>query len=181
MQTNQTVKQPSKTKKPRRSFGEWVKFQLSDWKKALKRDYDVYLLILPVVAVIVAAVLSFRNFWIAWDVQFSLFAFLAAVALFVFYAVPAIYFILLYTEGRKEVRARKVARSVRVRQTKTQQRVQSNLQQRYESPLQKQEPIVYMPNRRTSSTPHGTRRPQTANTSRSSRSRAQSSRSKRRH
>ena len=44
-------------------------------------------LILPVVAVIVAAVLSFRNFWIAWDVQFSLFAFLAAVALFVFYAV----------------------------------------------------------------------------------------------
>ena len=76
---------------------------------------------------------------------------LAAVALFVFYAVPAIYFILLYTEGRKEVRARKVARSVRVRQTKTQQRVQSNLQQRYESPLQKQEPIVYMPNRRTSS------------------------------
>ena len=106
---------------------------------------------------------------------------LAAVALFVFYAVPAIYFILLYTEGRKEVRARKVARSVRVRQTKTQQRVQSNLQQRYESPLQKQEPIVYMPNRRTSSPPHGTRRPQTANTSRSSRSRAQSSRSKRRH
>ena len=50
MQTNQTVKQPSKTKKPRRSFGEWVKFQLLDWKKALKRDYDVYLLILPVVA-----------------------------------------------------------------------------------------------------------------------------------
>ena len=79
------------------------------------------------------------------------------------------------------MRARKVARSVRVRQTKTQQRVQSNLQQRYESPLQKQEPIVYMPNRRTSSTPHGTRRPQTANTSRSSHSRAQSSRSKRRH
>lgn len=156
-------------------FGRRIELSLS------RRNSPRPGLILPVVAVIVAAVLSFRNFWIAWDVQFSLFAFLAAVALFVFYAVPAIYFILLYTEGRKEVRARKVARSVRVRQTKTQQRVQSNLQQRYESPLQKQEPIVYMPNRRTSSTPHGTRRPQTANTSRSSRSRAQLSRSKRRH
>ena len=147
-------------------FGRRIELSLS------RRNSPRPGLILPVVAVIVAAVLSFRNFWIAWDVQFRL---------FVFYAVPAIYFILLYTEGRKEVRARKVARSVRVRQTKTQQRVQSNLQQRYESPLQKQEPIVYMPNRRTSSTPHGTRRPQTANTSRSSRSRAQSSRSKRRH
>ena len=114
-------------------FGRRIELSLS------RRNSPRPGLILPVVAVIVAAVLSFRNFWIAWDVQFSLFAFLAAVALFVFYAVPAIYFILLYTEGRKEVRARKVARSVRVRQTKTQQRVQSNLQQRYESPLQKQD------------------------------------------
>ena len=128
-------------------FGRRIELSLS------RRNSPRPGLILPVVAVIVAAVLSFRTFWIAWDVQFSLFAFLAAVALFVFYAVPAIYFILLYTEGRKEVRARKVARSVRVRQTKTQQRVQSNLQQRYESPLQKQEPIVYMPNRRTSPPP----------------------------
>ena len=84
-------------------------------------------LILPVLAVIVAAGLSFRNFWIAWDVQFSVFAFLAAVALFVFYAVPAIYFILLYIEGRQEVRSRKLSRSVRARQVKTQQRVQANL------------------------------------------------------
>lgn len=106
-------------------------------------------LILPVLAVIVAAGLSFRNFWIAWDVQFSVFAFLAAVALFVFYAVPAIYFILLYIEGRQEVRSRKLSRSVRARQVKTQQSVQANLQQRYESPLVKQEPIIYMPEKRT--------------------------------
>ncbi len=111
-------------------------------------------LILPVVAVIVAAVLSFRNFWIAWDVKFGLFAFLAAVVLFVFYAVPAIYFILLYMEGRQEVRqevrSKRMTRSVRARQVKTQQRVQSNLQQRYESPLVKQEPIIYMPDQKTS-------------------------------
>lgn len=106
-------------------------------------------LILPVLAVIVAAALSFRNFWIAWDVQFGLFAFLAAVVLFVFYAVPAIYFILLYMEGRQEVRSKRMTRSVRARQVKTQQRVQSNLQQRYESPLVKQEPIIYMPEQKT--------------------------------
>lgn len=98
-------------------------------------------LILPVVAVIVAAVLSFRNFWIAWDVKFGLFAFLAAVVLFVFYAVPAIYFILLYMEGRQEVRSKRMTRSVRARQVKT--------QQRYESPLVKQEPIIYMPDQTT--------------------------------
>ena len=106
-------------------------------------------LILPVLAVIVAAALSFRNFWIAWDVKFGLFAFLAAVVLFVFYAVPAIYFILLYMEGRQEVRSKRMTRSVRARQVKTQQRVQSNLQQRYESPLVKQEPIIYMPEQKT--------------------------------
>ena len=49
MQTNQTVKQAGRQGKSRRSFGAWIKYQLSDWKKALKRDYDVYLLILPVV------------------------------------------------------------------------------------------------------------------------------------
>ncbi|MEE0434228.1 MAG: hypothetical protein UDB11_02340 [Peptococcaceae bacterium] len=130
-------------------------------------------LILPVLAVILAAALSFRNFWIAWDVEFSLFAFLAAVALFVFFAVPAIYFILLYVEGRKEVRARKVARSMRVRQAKTQQRVQPNLQQRYESPLVKQEPIVYMPSNRSNSNARTTRRPiTTSRTARSTRSAA---------
>ena len=74
-------------------FGRRIELSLS------RRNSPRPGLILPVVAVIVAAVLSFRNFWIAWDVQFSLFAFLAAVALFVFYAVPAIYFILLYTGG----------------------------------------------------------------------------------
>lgn len=139
-------------------------------------------LILPVVAVIVAAILSFRNFWIAWDVTFSLPAFLAAVALFVFYAVPAIYFILLYVEGRKEARARKLARSVRVRQVKTQQRVQSNLQHRYESPLKKQEPIIYMPDRRTQSTSRSSSRPQSARTSsaRQSRSRQTAAIDKRR-
>lgn len=130
-------------------------------------------LILPVLAVILAAALSFRNFWIAWDVEFSLFAFLAAVALFVFFAVPAIYFILLYVEGRKEVRARKVARSMRVRQAKTQQRVQPNLQQRYESSLVKQEPIVYMPSNRSNSNARTTRRPiTTSRTARSTRSAA---------
>lgn len=130
-------------------------------------------LILPVLAVILAAALSFRNFWIAWDVEFSLFAFLAAVALFVFFAVPAIYFILLYVEGRKEVRARKVARSMRVRQAKTQQRVQPNLQQRYESPLVKQEPIVYMPSNRSNSNARTTRRPiTTSRTAHSTRSAA---------
>lgn len=117
-------------------------------------------LILPIVAVIAAAVLSFRNFWIAWDIVFSPFAFLAAVALFVFYAVPAIYFILLYIEGRKEARARKQARSARVRQAKTQQRVQSNLQHRYDKPLEKQEPIVYMPERRTTTSPRTSTRRQ---------------------
>ncbi len=46
MEAKQTVKQA----KTRRSFGAWLKYQLVDWKKALKRDYDVYLLILPVIA-----------------------------------------------------------------------------------------------------------------------------------
>ena len=126
-------------------FGHRIETQLA------RRNSPRPGLILPLVAIFVAAGLSFRNFWIAWDVQFSLFAFLAAVALFVFYAVPAIYFVLLYIEGRQEVRARKTARSVRVRQVKTQQRVQSNMQQRYEAPLEKQEPIVYMPQESRSS------------------------------
>lgn len=141
-------------------------------------------LILPVVAVIVAAVLSFRNFWIAWDVKFGLFAFLAAVVLFVFYAVPAIYFILLYMEGRQEVRSKRMTRSVRARQVKTQQHVQSNLQQRYESPLVKQEPIIYMPDqttptpnvrapRKTAST---TSRPNNNQTSRKKRNRSSNTR-----
>lgn len=127
-------------------------------------------LILPVVAVIVAAVLSFRNFWIAWDVQFSVFAFLAAVALFVFYAVPAIYFILLYIEGRQEVRSRKLSRSVRARQVKT--------QQRYESPFVKQEPIIYMPEKRTTPTVRAPQKSTTAKTTARSSS-PQTSRAKR--
>lgn len=141
-------------------------------------------LILPVVAVIVAAVLSFRNFWIAWDVKFGLFAFLAAVVLFVFYAVPAIYFILLYMEGRQEVRSKRMTRSVRARQVKTQQRVQSNLQQRYESPLVKQEPIIYMPDQKTSTpnvraprkTASTTSRPNNNQTSRKKRNRSSNNR-----
>lgn len=102
-------------------------------------------LILPVLAWIVAMVLSVKNFYIAFDVQFGLFAFLAALCLFVFFSVPAIYFSLLYVDGRKVVRARQLARSQRMRQAKTQQRVQSNIhQKRYDAPVQK-EPIVYMP------------------------------------
>lgn len=124
-------------------FGHRIELEVS------RRNSPYPGLILPILAVIVAIALSFRNFVIAWEVEFNLFAFLAALSLFVFFAVPAMYFILLYVEGRKEVRARKLARSVRMRQVKTQQRVQSNLQQRYESPLEKQEPIVYMPERRT--------------------------------
>lgn len=133
-------------------------------------------LILPVVAVIVAAVLSFRNFWIAWDVKFGLFAFLAAVVLFVFYAVPAIYFILLYMEGRQEVRSKRMTRSVRARQVKT--------QQRYESPLVKQEPIIYMPDQKTSTpnvraprkTASTTSRPNNNQTSRKKRNRSSNTR-----
>lgn len=105
-------------------------------------------LILPACAWLVAMVLSIRNFIIAFDVQFSLFAFLAALVLFVFFAVPAMFFSLLYVDGRKEVRARQLARSKRVRQARTQQRVQSNLNKRYESPVQKREAIVYMPDQR---------------------------------
>ncbi len=104
-------------------------------------------LILPVVAWIVAMILSVKNFYIAFDVQFGLYAFLAALCLFVFFSVPAMYFSLLYVEGRKGVRARQLARSQRMRQAKAQQRVQSNIHQnRYEDPVQK-EPIVYMPDR----------------------------------
>lgn len=45
MQTKNAAAQ----KGPKRGFGGWLKYELTDWKKALKRDYDVYLLILPVV------------------------------------------------------------------------------------------------------------------------------------
>ena len=102
-------------------------------------------LILPVVAWVVAGVMSVKNFLIAFDVTFSLIAFLASLALFVFYAVPAMYFSILYTNGRKEVRERQMVRSKRVRQARTQQRVQTNLQSRYDSPMVKQEPVVYSP------------------------------------
>lgn len=107
-------------------------------------------LILPVVAWVVAMLLSIRNFYIAFDVEFSLFAFLAALVLFVFYAVPAMFFSLLYIDGRKEVRASTLARSKRVRQARTQQRVQSNLQHRNDPANVQREPIVYMPENRTS-------------------------------
>lgn len=43
------AKNAAAQKRPKRGFGSWLKYELTDWKKALKRDYDVYLLILPVV------------------------------------------------------------------------------------------------------------------------------------
>lgn len=120
-------------------FGKQIETQLAS------RTSNRPGMILPVVAWVVAMVLSVKNFYIAFDVQFSFFAFLAALCLFVFFSVPAIYFSLLYVEGRKGVRARQLSRSQRMRQAKTQQRVQSNIhQKRYDAPVQK-EPIVYMP------------------------------------
>ena len=104
-------------------------------------------LILPIVGWIAAMLLSIQNFYIAFDVQFRLFAFLAALCLFLFFSIPAIYFSLLYVEGRKLVRARQVARSQRMRQAKTQQRAQSNLNQRYQSKRIQKEPIVYSPDK----------------------------------
>lgn len=122
-------------------FGKRIETQLAN------RTSNRPGLILPVVAWIVAMILSVKNFYIAFEVQFSLFAFFAALCLFVFFSVPAMYFSLLYVDGRKVVRARQLARSQRMRQAKTQQRVQSNIHQnRYDAPAQK-EPIVYMPNR----------------------------------
>lgn len=50
MQAKQTAKQAKGSRGSRRSPGAWLKYQLTDWKKALKRDYDVYLLLLPVIA-----------------------------------------------------------------------------------------------------------------------------------
>ena len=102
-------------------------------------------LILPVLAWSAAMLLSIQNFIIAFDVQFSIYAFLAALCLFVFFSIPAIYFSLLYVDGRKLARARQVARSQRMRQAKTQQRAQSNLNQRYQSTHIQKEPIVYIP------------------------------------
>ena len=71
--------------------------------------------------------------------------------LFVFYAVPAVFFALLYVEGRKEVQLRKVTRSQRVRQAQAQHRAAPNLQRRYED-TGKQEPVVYMPSRASTRT-----------------------------
>ena len=102
-------------------------------------------LLLPLVAWLVAGFLSVKNFIIAFEVTFSLMAFLASLALFVFYAVPAMYFSILYANGRKEVRERQLASSKRVRQARTQQRVHTNLQSRYDGQVVKQEPIVYTP------------------------------------
>ncbi len=122
-------------------FGRRIEIQLAS--RNSKRPG----LILPVVAWVVAMALSIKNFYIAFDVTFSLFAFLAALCLFVFFSVPAMYFSLLYVDGRKAVRAKQLARSQRMRQAKTQQRVQSNIHsQRYDAPVEK-EPIVYMPER----------------------------------
>ncbi len=49
MQTKAAVKKNKPSGNAKGGFGGWLKFQLHDWAKALKRDYDVYLLILPVV------------------------------------------------------------------------------------------------------------------------------------
>lgn len=141
-------------------FGKRIETQLA------ARNSNRPGMILPTLAWIVAMVLSIKNFYIAFDVQFSIWAFFAALCLFVFFSVPAIYFSLLYVDGRKAVRARQLARSQRMRQAKTQQRVQSNIHaQRYDAPAQK-EPIVYMPERN---------RPRMSTTSRSQNARATSS------
>ena len=44
------AKNAAAKRKNNQGFVSWLKYQLIDWKKALKRDYDVYLLILPVIA-----------------------------------------------------------------------------------------------------------------------------------
>ena len=63
-------------------------------------------LILPVISWLVAILLSINNFRIAFEVQFSLLAFAASLMLFVFFSVPAMFFSILYVEGRKAVHNR---------------------------------------------------------------------------
>lgn len=116
-------------------------------------------LILPVVAWLVAIGLSINNFLIAFDVRFGLLAFMAAVMLFVFYSVPALFFSLLYVDGRKDVQMRKVTRSQRVRQAHAQHRAAPSLQRRYEENMKK-EPVVYMPSRTNTASASRARRSQ---------------------
>ena len=101
-------------------------------------------LILPVISWLVAILLSINNFRIAFEVQFSLLAFAASLMLFVFFSVPAMFFSILYVEGRKAVRDRYESRGRRVRQARTQQRAKSSLDHRYNGQV-RVEPVVYMP------------------------------------
>ena len=108
-------------------------------------------LILPVVSWLVAIVLSINNFRITFAVQFSLLAFVASLMLFVFFSVPAMFFSILYAEGRQQVKERRENRGRRARQAQTQQRAKSSLDHRYTSPV-RVEPVVYSPGRDKQST-----------------------------
>lgn len=105
-------------------------------------------LILPVLSWLVAIVLSVNNFRITFEVQFSLLAFVASLMLFVFFSVPAMFFSILYVEGRQQVRERRENRGRRVRQARTQQRAKSSLDHRH-SETDRVEPVVYTPRRDT--------------------------------
>lgn len=92
-------------------------------------------LILPILAGLLALVLSVQNFLIAFQVSFSLPAFAAAVVIFVFYMIPCLVFSLLYLEERQEVKMRAEERKRRNMAARRQQlyRKGANLDRRYRS------------------------------------------------
>lgn len=92
-------------------------------------------LILPVVTCIVAVVLSIQNFLIAFQINFSLVAFAAAVSIFIFYMIPGIVFFLLYLDERREMEEKRQDRARRNRAARRQQTIQEDLKGRYRSPV----------------------------------------------
>lgn len=92
-------------------------------------------LILPILAGLLALVLSVQNFLIAFQVSFSLPAFAAAVVIFIFYMVPSLVFSLIYLEERQEVKMRAEERKRRNMAARRQQlyRKGANLDRRYRS------------------------------------------------
>lgn len=92
-------------------------------------------LILPLLAGVIAILLSIQNFLIAFHVSFSLPAFAAAVVIFIFYMVPSLVFSLIYLEERQEVKMRAEERKRRNMAARRQQlyRKGANLDRRYRS------------------------------------------------
>lgn len=88
-------------------------------------------LILPVIGALAAIVLSIQNFRIVFEHVFSLPAFMAAVVIFVFYAMPSIAFTLLYLDLRSEMEEKCQDRARRMRAAKRQQVIQQDLKYRY--------------------------------------------------